>query len=344
MLLPFGIIHLWIVILRNKLYDWQIFKTYRLPKPVISIGNIQLGGTGKTPLTITMLKKLQSEGRQVGVLSRGYKRKSEEIIILKPEDSQNQNLYEIAGDEPAIIIKELANGVLGIRGDRYRVGKKLLEKHPVDKFLLDDGLQHRKLHRDLDICLIDVGRWQRHPFLFPFSYLRDSKTSLKRCQVVVLTKIGRDRDKAERLKKEILAKYNIPVFEGDLEPQSLINIRDEVEISLLKMKGQKVAGFCGIARPNHFFNMLKQNGLDLVLAKKFPDHHNYAKDDIYLLVMIMKEKGAKTLITTEKDAVKLKHIIQENIFEKIKIYFLKVDFVVKKEKEFFSFVTDLMGF
>ena len=153
--LPFGIIHLLIVIVRNKLYDWHIPKTVRLPKPVISIGNIQMGGTGKTPLAITLLTNLQNMGVSVGVLTRGYKRKStSNMVIRRIEGEDSGGLSESTGDEPAVILKRMISGVLGIGRDRWQVGEKILEGTSVDLFLLDDGLQHRRLHRDLDICLI----------------------------------------------------------------------------------------------------------------------------------------------------------------------------------------------
>jgi len=337
--LPLGIIHLLTVYFRNKFYDWQIFRTKRLPKPVISIGNLQMGGTGKTPLTIYILQKLQNEGLNVAVLSRGYKRKSDqEIITLKPDDVRNENLYEAIGDEPALILSNIRSGALGIGADRFRVGEKVLERHAVDLFLLDDGLQHRKLRRDINICLIDVTRWKKHPFLFPFSYLRDCKSSLKRCQAFVLTKIGDERDKAEEIKQKIQRKYDTPVFEGDLQPQGLVNIRDGTEIGLVKLKGRSAAAFCGIANPDHFFKMLKQNDAELVLEKTFPDHHHYSLNDLGSLVKSMKEKGVNAAIATEKDAVKLRGLIRENDLEGIGFLFLRVGFMVEAEAEFFDII------
>lgn len=343
-LLPLGIIHLLIVVIRNKLYDWQILKTQRLLRPVISIGNIQMGGTGKTPLTIAVLDKLQSEGLKVGVLSRGYKRKSGAEIIMPGGDRDiYKNQYESIGDEPALILKHLKQGALGVGRNRYRVGLKMLEKHPVDVFVLDDGLQHRKLHRDVDICLIDVSRWSRHPFLFPFSYLRDSKSSLKRCHAVVLTKVGKQRDEAQELKQQLHGKYGIPVFEGDLQPQALVDIRGDSELSLAELKGKKVAAFCGIARPSHFFDMLKRSGVELVLEKKFPDHHHYSSNDLGGLMKTMKEKGVNTAITTEKDAVKLRGLMRENHFEGIRFLLLRVRFVLKVEVEFFDMILNSLN-
>jgi len=339
LLLPFGIIHLWVVILRNELYDWRILKTARLPKPVISIGNIQMGGTGKTPMTINLLANLQSKGVSVGVLTRGYKRKSaKNMIIHKGDGEDKKGLWESIGDEPAIILEKITNGALGIGADRWRVGKKILEQNPIDLFLLDDGLQHRGLHRDLDICLIDVTRWEPHPFLFPFSYLRDGKSSLKRCHAVVFTKIGDKPDKAQKLRDRIMRRYRIPVYEGDLEAQSLVRIRDGGEINLTEMRGQKAAAFCGIANPLHFFTMLKQERIDLVLEKKYPDHHNYIFDDLHYLEGIIKQKGANTAITTEKDAAKLRELLRGDAFNGVEFYFLRVEFAVKEEKEFFELI------
>ena len=334
LLLPFGIIHLWIVILRNKLYDWQIFKSKNLTKPVISIGNLQMGGTGKTPLIIFLMNKLQNEGFKVGVLSRGYKRKSNNEIILASNNKQDKNFYPSVGDEPAIFLKELRNGTLGIGGDRFGVGTKILEENEIDLFLLDDALQHRKLHRDLDICLIDMSRWNRHPFLFPFSYLRDCKSSLKRCHAVILTKIGEKVEKAKNINDNISNKFNIPVFEGDLKIQSCLNINNENEISLSELKGKKVVAFCGIAHPDHFFSMLKQTGADVVLEMRFPDHYHYSSDDLQQLGKMLKGIEINTAITTEKDAVKLSHLVKDISVKNIEFFYLKVEFKIKEIAEF----------
>lgn len=343
LLLPFGIIHLWIVILRNKLYDWYVFKTNRLTKPVISIGNIQMGGTGKTPLAIALLNKLQKEGFKVGVLTRGYKRKSKQEIIFISNDKQNDSIHKSIGDEPMLILENLTNGALGINADRYKVGMKMLQENEVDLFLLDDGLQHRKLSRDLDICLIDVSRWQQHPFLFPLSYLRDSKSSLKRCHVVILTKIGEQIHKVEKIKNAIKNKYNIPVFEGDLKARSLVNIKDGSEINLSELEGKKIAAFCGIAHPDHFFSMLKQAGADVVLENRFPDHYHYSINDLQQLGTSLKGMEINTAVTTEKDAVKLNSFVRNIPIKSAGFYYLKVEFEIKEMDEFNKLFANLLS-
>lgn len=343
-LLPFGIIHLIIVCLRNKLYDWQILKAKQLPKPVISIGNLQIGGAGKTPLTISILQKLQKEGLKVAVLSRGYKRKSnEEIIILKPNTKQEENIYETIGDEATLILSELHDGILGIGANRFRVGERLFQQHPVELFLLDDGLQHRKLHRDIDICLIDVSRWQDHAFLFPFGSLRDCKSSLKRCHAVILSKVGDYQEKARKIEQMIKGKYNVPVFEADLEPQALIKLRDGSQVSLSEMKGKKAGAFCGIANPDHFFMMLKKLEVDLVLKKNFSDHHDYSMDDVLNIGKMMAERGITTAITTEKDAVKIQNLIKESTLAEFDFCYLKVDLAIKEENESFKLIQNLLS-
>lgn len=343
LLLPFGIVHLWIVVLRNKFFDLRIFKSKRLAKPVISIGNIQLGGTGKTPLTIYVLKNLQNEGLKVGVLSRGYKRKLNQEIIVNSNADQENNFHESIGDEPALLLENMIDGVLGIGSQRYNIGKKLLQENYVDLFLLDDSLQHRKLHRDLDICLIDVSRWQQHPLLFPFSYLRDTKSSLKRCHAVILTKIGNQKAKAEELKKRIMAKYDIPVFEGDLEPLALINIKNKTEIRLADLIGKKVAAFCGIANSDHFFSMLEQAGAHVVLEKRFSDHHYYQSDDLQHLKKILGERGINIAITTQKDVVKLRSLFHAISDKNTEFYYLKVEFEIREMDEFNKLFAGLLS-
>ena len=157
-----------------------------------------------------------------------------------------------------------------------------------------------------------------------------------------MTKIGNGQEKAGKLRNWINARYQIPVFDGELESQALIRLRDGVEIGLAAIGGGKVAAFCGIANPDHFFGMLKQIGIELILEKKYPDHHNYTLDDLNDLEATIKGKAAGSIITTEKDAVKLGAIPGKRIFEGVELYFLKVEFVIKEENEFFKLVHEFV--
>lgn len=303
--LPLGILHLGIVRLRNRLYDAGIFKARRLPRPVISIGNIQMGGSGKTPLVLELLDGLQEEGLRVGVLTRGYKRGSRDNRILLP-GGESAATVQLIGDEAALILKKLRSGALGVGADRREVGQELLRRQEVEVFLLDDGFQHRRLHRDLDICLIDVSRWAEHPFLFPFSSLRDAKASLRRTGAILLTKFEKCSDKAEALKARLEKTYRAPVFKTAFVFHSLTKLKDGRPLDPGEIKAKPVAALCGIANPEHFFEMLESEGFRIVYRKAFPDHHDYALQELREVETTARAAGAEGLLVTEKDAVKLR--------------------------------------
>lgn len=329
LLLPPGILHLGIVRLRNRLYDTGIFKARHLPRPVISIGNIQMGGSGKTPLLLELLEWLQEEGLRVGVLSRGYKRGFRENRILLPGGETAATVQQI-GDEPALIFKKLrAGGALGVGADRYEVGQELLRRQEVEVFLLDDGFQHRRLHRDLDICLIDVSRWAEHPFLFPFSYLRDAKSSLRRANAILLTKFEKCPEKAETLKASLEKAYPAPVLKTELIFHALTRLADGEPLDPAEIKSQPLAALCGIANPEQFFEMLEAEGFRIVYRKAFPDHHDYTLQEMRNFEKAAVQAGARRVLVTEKDAVKLREHLPEapELREKVGVFGVRLRMV-----------------
>ena len=282
-----------------------------------------MGGTGKTPTVLALIKLLENSGKKVGVLTRGYKSGAQELVL--PAGTEEIDVKQI-GDEPAVILLHLQNGVLGVGAKRYQVGKKILKENPVDLFLLDDGFQHRKLHRELDICLIDVSRWSSHPLLFPFSYLRDHKASLHRADLIILTKFERRREAAKELKTALERKYSVPVFSGEFQFRSLVYLNTEAEVELSRATSQKVAAFCGIANPDSFFDMLTDLGFELVYRKRFPDHHNFKDGQIKKIKRDIKKSDADLVVVTEKDAVKLYNALPAEDRFREKILVMRISF------------------
>ncbi len=301
-LLPLGIVHWCVLQLRHFCYDRGIFTVKKLPVPVISIGNIQLGGTGKTPFVQMCIDLLQDQYR-LGILSRGYGRKSRDHLILSasPEEKQLPHIDDI-GDEPGMLLKRLTSGALGIGAERYAVGRELLAAQPVDLILLDDGFQHRSLKRNLDICLIDVSQWHFHPFLFPFSRLRDVKSALGRANIIVLTKGENFPEREIKLTDWISEKYQQTVFVGRFITDQFERL-DGSKISIETIKKGKAGAFCGIANPANFFDSIERENITLIYQRALADHQEYEKT---VLEKINRETaGLSTVIITEKDAVKL---------------------------------------
>jgi tetraacyldisaccharide 4'-kinase len=211
------------------------------------------------------------------------------------------------------------------------VGKEILRFHSADIFLLDDGFQHRRLHRDLNICLIDVTRWAAHPFLFPFSYLRDSKSSLRRADIIILTKFEQIPSTAETLKTRLEKEYRLPVLKGTYAFKSLTRLSNEEKIEPEKIQAQKVAALCGIANPGNFFDLLRSCEFEVAYQKSFPDHYDYQLKDLEKVVQSAAGAGAKWLIVTEKDAVKLKSILSTRDDSGLNVLVFSVSFHLEEK-------------
>jgi tetraacyldisaccharide 4'-kinase len=259
------------VALRSALYDRGVFKVRKLARPVVSIGNISVGGSGKTPFVIALGELLKQRGIEFDVLSRGYGRRSTEIAVVDPNGTPEQ-----FGDEPLLIARKLRVPVI-VGTDRYQAGL-LAEKQFSSKLhLLDDGFQHRRLHRDFDIVLLPAE--DQRGTLLPMGRLREPLSALKRADAIVLP------DSAEK----------------PPQAKSVWRARRQIEIAA----DGKLVAFCGIARPQQFFDALKAAHQAISGTITFRDHHRYSQRDIDRLLDLKKQTGASGFVTTEKDAINL---------------------------------------
>ena len=267
------------VALRNGLYDRGVFKTRRLVRPVISIGNLSVGGSGKTPFVIALGELLTRRGISFDVLSRGYGRKSQGVAVVDRDGSANE-----FGDEPLLIARKLQVPVI-VSAERYEAGL-LAEKQFASKLhLLDDAFQHRRLHRDFDIVMFpaeDLG-----DTLLPLGRLREPISSLRRADAVVVTG---ELENEDAVRRWLRAPGNLWRAQRALEVPSIT--------------GSAIA-FCGIARPAQFFEALRSKGSELASTISFPDHHRYSERDIARLQREKAARGASCFVTTEKDAINL---------------------------------------
>jgi tetraacyldisaccharide 4'-kinase len=323
----------WAVRIRIILYSANVWKSRRLPCPVISVGNITLGGTGKTPLVITLAKGLGDRGISTAILSRGYKGKGSsepwvsdgKKVLLSPEES---------GDEPFQMAKAL-NGIPVLIGkDRFTNGQLALQRCEIRGVLLDDGYQHLQLHRDLNILLIDSQIAFGDHHILPRGILREPLEHLRRAHLFLLTKVedpGNCRP-LEKMLREIHP--SPPIFHSHYEPQGLIG-HDGKWVGLQGLKGKKALAVSGIANPAYFSFLLKKCGMKIVREMIFPDHHHFTSKD---LIAIEKEcKGADWIVTTEKDIVKLREI-------KIvhpPVLALRIEMKIWEEEEFYKKVMEI---
>jgi tetraacyldisaccharide 4'-kinase len=305
------------IFFKNFLYDKKIFKPTRVSCKVISIGNVVAGGTGKTPFTIYLAQKLIKKRLKVAIVSRGYgvKRKKKEVFILGLEEGAYSD-STLMGDEPSLIFSRVPQVKIFVGSDKVLCAKKAAPL--VDVILLDDGFQSRYLYRDLEIVLVDF----LHPFangrVLPRGLLRDLPKSLRRANLIVVTNAKEGSS---------------PVFEKQIPTISsssyLSGFKDLVKNKVTFSKG-KIGAFCAIANPKKFYEMLRQEKFELVEELSFFDHSSF---DIPLLINFSnraKEKGAKALICTEKDMIKL----PKNLNLSLPIYYAELEFkIIEDEKK-----------
>jgi len=260
------------VALRNSLYDRGILKAHRLGRPVISVGNVSVGGSGKTPFVIALGELLKKRGIAFDVLSRGYGRTSTETAVVDPGGAPDQ-----FGDEPLLIARKLEVPVV-VGADRHRAGLLAEKRFDSQLHLLDDGFQHRQLHRDFDLVLLPKD--DALGSLLPAGRLREPLSSIGRADAVVLF------DQID------LSRWGKPVFQARRAP-TLENI------------GGRAFAFCAIARPGQFFDSLRTLGQEIAGTHYFRDHHRYSQPDIARLLRLKKSAGADFFIATEKDLINL---------------------------------------
>lgn len=312
--------------LRRLLYALRIFRAKKLPLRVISVGNITLGGTGKTPTVVAVARLLSRNGAHPAVLSRGYGRADESLVTVVSDGRSLLADIEAGGDEPVLLGTKLP-GVPVVSGrDRYRAGLFTLQVYGPDTVILDDGFQHVRLQRDLDIVLIDATNPFGSGRLFPAGILREPLSALKRAQTVVITR-GDAAGDLKELKETIRRKTRARIFTARHRPVDLMDIKTEELMGLSSLMGTPLLAFCGIARPPAFRSLLVSLGADLREMLPYPDHCRYAKSDLAAIFQRAIDVKAAMIVTTEKDAVKLR------AFQPDGIWALRIELEVVEKEE-----------
>jgi tetraacyldisaccharide 4'-kinase len=303
-----------LVDLRQKLYSSNILKSEKLPAKTISVGNITVGGTGKTPMVIFLAKFFAKKGENVCVLTRGYKRKKSSTMLVVSNGNEIEMDSKITGDEPLEIALSL-RGVAKViaDADRIRSGRWAIENFQTSLFILDDAFQHFRVKRDLDLVLVDATNPFGNGRLLPAGILRESLENLKRASAIVITRSNLiEKQQQKKLKDELLnfceEKKIFLAENSSLKPVPLkefINI-DISNSNLNKaLKEEKSLAFCSIGNPKAFFQQLREEGFNLVREIAFPDHYSYKRKDIEMICAEATKLNA-FILTTAKDAVKLR--------------------------------------
>jgi 3-deoxy-D-manno-octulosonic-acid transferase len=305
----------------------------RLHAPVLSVGGLTMGGAGKSPMVSWLAARLREAGRVPAVLTRGYKRKSAEPIVIVPRGERAST--ELTGDEAQIFI-QAGDAHVGIGADRYEVGKQMEERLRPDVFILDDGFQHVQLARQTDIVLIDSF----DPFgggVFPYGRARESAHALARADVIVLTRTrpGHPNQALERT----IRRYNpkAPVFRSRVEPREWIDVNSTLPVSCEELGRRRVAAFCGLGNPRAFWSTIEELGLEVVFRWAFRDHHSYLPPELQRLALQARGAGAEILVTTEKDALNLCENAA-SLVAPLKMYWLKIGVEIENEAEFLRLI------
>jgi len=292
--------------LRNSGYDRGISKIERLSCPVISVGNITAGGTGKTPMVITLAKGLSEKGYRPAVLSRGYGGRNSKGTTVVSDGDRIFAGPEEAGDEPVLIAESL-EGVPVITGkSRFRAGRLAIGRFGADLLILDDAFQHRSLHRDVDIVLVNETAPFGNGLMLPRGELREPLRALTRADIIVMTDAG-EADGSQRTEAKIEKKCPaVPLFRGNRRPLNVIDGGKGKVHSLSFLQGKRILAFAGIACPKQFRSTVEIICGSSVHFLSFPDHYRYGEDDVKKILEAAAAASVELIVTTEKDGVRLK--------------------------------------
>ena len=290
---------------RIALYEAGYRKPARLHTPVVSIGNLTVGGTGKTPFAIWLANYLMSEGYNPAILSRGYRRDSRGIIEVSNTTEVLATPGE-AGDEPYLIAHACPGVRVVVSEDRAAAGKWLEDRFQLSALILDDGFQHLGLERLLNFALIDATNPSGDDAIFPLGRLREPLTSLRRADAVVVTRADRAFD--QKAIEEMRGRYcrnGVPVFYAYHDVTDLVQLDGGAEMRPVDLGQQPVAALSGVARPEIFLDDLRHYGARIVLHREFRDHHKYSDQEFRSFESDAANAGAHLIVTTEKDAINL---------------------------------------
>ncbi|OCG53691.1 tetraacyldisaccharide 4'-kinase [Gilliamella sp. Choc6-1] len=301
LLIPFSLLYGLIALVRRFLYRLGILKPWRSPVPIIIIGNLSVGGNGKTPLVVGLIESLKQKGLQVGVVSRGYGGKSDCYPLILNKTTTTEQ----AGDEP-VLIYQRTNVPIAVSPHRSDAVQALLKQYQLDVILTDDGLQHYALSRDIEVVVVDGKRLFGNGWWMPAGPMRERESRLKSVDLIII-----NGDSVNNLAQ----KYPNKVYTMQLTPRYAVNLLTQEKKPLSSL--QNICAIAGISHPNRFFDMLIKMQMNVIKTIPFADHQQFT-----LLLLNDIANCDQTLLMTEKDAVKCRQFAQANW------WYLPVDAVI----------------
>jgi tetraacyldisaccharide 4'-kinase len=313
------------VVLRNVFFDVGILRTQKVSAPVISVGNLSAGGSGKTPFVELLAKRLMHAGRKVAVVSRGYRREGSGLLVVSNGTVQCADA-SAAGDEPAQMAAKLAGAVVIVDKQRTRGASYAIEKFGANVIILDDGFQHRSLQRDLDVLVIPVSEVKNPGMLLPAGNRREPVSSIRRASMVA---VSRCESIAQfETAKAIVRKWtDRPVIGLTTRIAAFRRASSRFSVDIAGMKGKPVLAFSGIGTPESFDHALLGLGLDVKKHVRFPDHYHYRSDDLDRLRLLLGDVGADYCVTTEKDVARLsaRKDDYQKFLEETPLFYLEIE-------------------
>lgn len=340
-LLPLSPVYALVIKIRNILFDKNIFKTVKVNSSIISVGNLTVGGSGKTPLVIYLTELLKSLNRKVGVLSRGYGRASSGYLLvsngnkmLATVDQSGDEIYHTANETkvPAAVSE---NRVIG--------ASRLIEDTQIDTIVLDDAFQHRWLKRDIDLLIIEQGflnsnNMFMHNYL-PAGFMRESFKSVNRADSVIINRKFSDKEEINLKRRKHFE--NIKTFTSYYKAIGFVDVLRNIHYSIDEFNGQKGLVVSGIASTESFMKVLKQCGVEINNQIIFRDHKEYSLKEVQQIRKKFYTTNSHSVITTEKDAVKLAKFSRE--FDDIDIFYLKIKLCMDDEESFQQFLINKLN-
>jgi tetraacyldisaccharide 4'-kinase len=332
LLFPFIPIYSIVVRLRNTFFDKGIYKIEKANAKVISVGNITVGGSGKTPTVIYITKLLKEKGISVGILSRGYMRKTKGYLFV----SDGRKIFrgvEDCGDEIYLASQE-CKVPAAVSERRVEGARKFLSDVKLQAIVLDDAFQHRWIYRDIDILLFDqrfllmTNKMEQN--LLPSGQMREPFNAIKRADLVIVNrKFSEKKPIPEQLKKFF---ENVTLFHAFYKATEIVDVKTNETFTLPEFQGQKSLVVSGIARPFSFIKILEENNIDVRHRLLFPDHKYYTEKEVQKIRKEFYETNSYSVLTTQKDAVKLSQYSRE--LDDIDIYFLKIEIDFEEKEKF----------
>lgn len=327
--------------LRNWFFDTGIFKTHKVGVLVISVGNISAGGVGKTPLVELLAKRFLQQGRKVAIVSRGYKREGSGTVVVS-NGAQQCAEADKSGDEPAQLAAKLKGVVVIVDEDRVRGARYAVKTFKAQIILLDDGFQHRYLHRDVDIVIVSLEEILKGDWLLPAGNRREPVNSLRRANLVVVSRCGNNEQfqKAKLLLDQQIGK---PIVGVMTQASAFRRAKSNFSLDLNGLQGKKIVAFSGIGNPAQFEQTIVSLKMEMKEHLVFADHHRYTEENLKKIEQVFVSSNADYLVTTEKDIARLGGMGSpaQDFFDRTPTYYIEIEQKIIAGGEYFNKVLEV---